>query len=507
MTSEISAYSRPGKLHAPKSSQGLSFGILSALDPEQRKAAEILTGQIRLSGGPGTGKTRTMTHRIAHLVTSKTTRPESCLVLLRTPWACQEMKDALERLIGKKAQNISILTWQGVGETILKESFKQAGLPKQFRLADASERLDFVRKALNWSKERAQTALAQLSHSKRESLMESAGTDSAIIKALLDEWRSHKGWLDEEDFSVLSLTVFENFPEIAAVYRKRFQYISIDEYQDLSAMDFGLIRCLIGPDGNICVSGDPRQSICGEAAVNYFERFKKDFPFAHQIHLTRNYRLGEALLCTAKLLSPEVLSSAVSLTADEGCVRVESFASDRAEAEYIAVNIRKLLQGPEGQESRRVPSYKPSDIAVIYRLEAQTDVLRDAFTAQGLEVKRGGAAGFEIKSDEKEASISLFLLNEVKGREFSVVFVAGCEESLIPEETMRSRGEEEGLFYVSLTRARERLILTYALKRSLSGSVLERKISPSLKSISRRVNYRERSGDQTNAPGAQLDLF
>jgi len=523
----LDAQRSPLTARAPQDS-GLSYGILSALDPEQRKAAEILTGQVMIIAGPGSGKTRTLTHRIAHLVTSKTAKADQCLAITFTRRACDEIAARLKKMLGKQAANVQVLTFHSFGMMVLKEHREAAGLPRGFRLADEKERKDFAVKALGWTEKKVEQAMRQLALLKRQNEKPEARSDEAVLHALLEEWRDHEGWLDYEDLLLLPLKIFDEQPETAAFYRDRFRFISIDEYQDIDALGYRLVRHLVKPDGNLCVIGDPDQSIYRfrGSDVRFFLQFEKDFPFTHKIKLRRNYRSGDSILtASSQMIAPSSLSDELVMTplmGDTGRVVIYQAATDRAEAEYVVQSIEKILGGASyfsrdsGRSSGMTEGeYSFSDFAVLYRTEAQADLLQEALERSGFPFRRFSHETPETAWDERAAAVSLLTLHASKGLEFQAVFITGCEEGLIPLKwggkiEKEEFEEERRLFYVGMTRARERLFLTHASKRLQYGKIIEQKPSSFLKVIEQdllELSKSEAPSLRQIAQKSQLDLF
>ncbi len=528
--SPSSVFSRPSRLktHDPSLSTGLSYGILSALDPDQRKAAEILSGPVMILAGPGSGKTRTLTHRIAHLVTSGTASAGHCLAITFTRRARDEMLGRLKKLLGRKTQEVSILTFHGIGLQILEENREAAGLPRGFRTADEKERKSFAVKALKWSEKKTQTAMRRLALLKRQGLKPQPQSDEASLAALFEEWRDHEGWLDYEDLLLLPLKLLDENPTLAAAYRERYRWISVDEYQDIDALGYRLVRHLAPRDGNLCVIGDPDQAIYRfrGADVRFFMEFEKDFPLAHQIRLARNYRSGDSILsASSQMIAPASLTETQGMTpliGDTGKVVIYQASTDRAEAEFVVESIEKILGGgsffsvDSGRSSGAAEeSFSFADFAVLTRTEAQADLLQEALERSGFPFRRFSHENPETEWDERADAIALLTLHASKGLEFSVVFITGCEDGLIPfffgtKADPETLAEERRLFYVGMTRAKIRLFLSHAARRMQYGKVREQEISPFLKDVQENLLERKKSAPpnpRKSAQKTQLDLF
>lgn len=525
LDSEVLKQSRAAR---DKASAGLSYGLLTALDPDQRKAAELLSGPVMIMAGPGSGKTRTLTHRLAHLITSGTASAPQCLAITFTRRACAEMQERLKKLLGKKAGDVSVWTFHGLGLKILEEHREAAGLPRGFRIAPEEERLEFAMNALKWPLKKTQAAMRRLALAKRSGAEAEPGTDEGALKSLLDEWRDHEGWVDYEDLLLLPVRLFDENPGLAAAYRERFRFVSVDEFQDIDLLGYRLIRHLALPDGNICVIGDPDQGIYRfrGADVRFFSEFQADYSFVHKVRLTRNYRSGDSILnASSQLIAPATFHEGepmMPLTGDTGKVVIHEAPTDRAEAEFIVHSIEKMIGGAsffsvdsERSSGHAETSLSFSDFAILYRTDSQAALLCEALERSGFPFRCYSDDDAEKEWDERADSISLLTLHASKGLEFSVVFIAGCEDGLLPfsfgakpdEETL---AEERRLFYVGMTRAKERLFLSYAASRLRFGKLSEQKRSPFLRDIEEsliELQKHKKPSPRKAAAKPQLDLF
>jgi len=383
----------------------------------------------------------------------------------------------------------------------------------------------------------------------------------------------NRAWLDFDDLIVQPLELLRNNPDLVARCRDRYRWISIDEYQDIDAAQYALVRLLAPADGNLCAIGDPDQAIYGfrGADVGYFQRFEEDFPGARTIRLERNYRSTQTLVDAAlQAIAPASLVADRRLTADgQGPERIEIHAcsSDRAEAELVVHTIERAMGGSTffSLDSSRVAGHEGDchsfdDFAVLYRTESQADALVEALGRSGMPFQRrshqpladdplvqsivramaentSGDASVSERFDEAAQAataceaqpvlnalrglaarhgndmpgflselalgidadlwdpradrISLLTLHAAKGLEFPVVCVGGCEAGVLPlhwgAADEAATAEERRLFFVGMTRARQRLILTHARKRRWRGAVRPMKPSPFLDAIEQRL--------------------
>ncbi len=337
---------------------------LDGLDPDQALAARIVEGPLCIIAGPGTGKTRTLTQRIAHLISGCGAAPGECLAVTFTRRAAGEMRERLERLLPGRAGGVAVTTFHALGLSMLREHAAEAGLPGPVRIASEAERLEALREAADVSDRRARQLLERISRRKREGA---------------------------------PLGLLESRPDLVAEYRARYRHVSVDEFQDIDALQYRLLRLLAPPGGNVCVIGDPDQSIYGfrGAEAGSFARFLADFSPARTVRLTRNYRSTRTIVeASLQLVAPASALPDRSLTATrEGpdLVEIHGCPSERAEAEFIVETIERAVGGSsffsldsgrsDGQE-RGAHSF--GDFAVLYRAEAQAEPIVEALSRSGI---------------------------------------------------------------------------------------------------------------------------
>jgi DNA helicase II / ATP-dependent DNA helicase PcrA len=376
-------------------------GLLATLDPEQRAAAGTVDGPLLIVAGPGTGKTRTLTHRLAHLVAERGAAPEQCLAVTFSRRAAAEMEERLSGLLTETAGRVLVTTFHGLGLTLLREQAAEAGLSPGFRVAAPAERVEIAREAFDLTPSRAERLLEEIGRVRR---LRAVGTEEAfpaeIVErtSLYEEALERRELVDFDDLLVKPLVLLRDRPDLAAFYRDRFRWISIDEYQDIDALQYALIRLLAPADGNLCAIGDPDQSIYGfrGADVGFFLRFRKDFPGAHVIHLTRNYRATRTLVEAAcQAIRPGSLVPDRRLVAvrdgEAPRIVIQRAASERAEAEQVVHTLEKLVGGTSsfsldsgriGYEDQAVLSF--ADVAILYRTDSQAAPLVEALGRAGI---------------------------------------------------------------------------------------------------------------------------
>ncbi|HEV2252884.1 MAG TPA: UvrD-helicase domain-containing protein [Streptosporangiaceae bacterium] len=393
---------------APGPSPEAAGSVLDGLDPDQRAAATA-PGPLLIVAGPGTGKTRTLTHRIARQVTELGRPARQFLAITFTRRAAQEMRDRLAGLGAGHDEELTVTTFHGLGLRILREHASAAGLPDSFGVAD----------------EAALTRVAaDLAGSEREGRKLAA--DPQGRPALRAELIA-RGLVDFDGLTELPAALLAREPQVAAGLRARWPFVSVDEYQDIDPVQYELIRALAGDGAGLTAIGDPDQAIYGfrGADVGIFGRFAADFPGATTVELTRNYRSSPAIVTAAlQAVAPSTLvpSRAAAAAGPSGRaapgraapggaasggaasggaasggapeprgVSWHEAADEHAEAAWIAAAIDQLLGGASfhSLDSGRADGHGHgklglSDIAVLYRTDAQAAALGQALTRAGL---------------------------------------------------------------------------------------------------------------------------
>lgn len=377
--------------------------ILDQLDPDQRAAAELLDGPVLIVAGPGTGKTRTLTHRLAHLIADCGARPEQCLALTFSRRAAGEMAERLRRLLPQHADRVPVMTFHAFGLSVLREHGNRLGLPPSVRVASQADRAEMLAQALALSQAAAGQLLARIARHKRRSpeAQSAQEPDDATAMAAYHQELESRGWVDFDDLILLPLRLLADSPELVDRYRAAYRWVSVDEYQDIDASQYALIKRLVPPNGNLCAIGDPDQAIYGFRGSDhrYFQQFAHDFPTARTIRLQRSYRSTQTIVDAAlQLIAPSSLVADRRLEANglgPEQIEIHSCATERAEAEFVVHSIERLLGGSTffSLDSDRVASFEGeglslADFAVLYRTDAQAGPLVEALARSGMPFQR-----------------------------------------------------------------------------------------------------------------------
>ena len=336
------------------------------------------------------------------------------------------------------------------------------------------------------------------------------------------------GAMDFDDLLTRSVYLLQANPELLEDYRRRFQWVLVDEYQDINQVQYELLRLLCpGSQPNLTVIGDPDQAIYGfrGADAAYFDRFQNDFPSAERVALQRNYRSTDTILAaSAQVIARNSGRDRVRLVSGlNGPAKVTTAVMEtpRAEAEFVVSRIEKLLGGTShfALDSGRADSSSDSDltlgdVAVLYRLHALASPLAEALDRAGLPFQQAGMEPLQ-ETDGLNFSaekINLLTMHAAKGLEFAVVFIVGLEEDILPyrppNRPPAGLEEERRLFYVGLTRAKRQLFLTRSRNRTLFGRKYQPAASQFLNEIEQRLKMSDKLPERRQKiQDRQMNLF
>jgi len=394
---------------APRNSQ-----LLAPLNDDQRAAVTCTDRPLVIVAGPGTGKTLTLTVRIAHLIASGLAAPEAVLAVTFTNKAAAEMAERLTALVDPDvARRITVQTFHALGAALLREHAPAAGLPSDFVILDEEERRRLLHQAAPALPASAVDALLRLISAAKNQLL---APDAPALADLPDAdprlpevYAAYAAALqaanalDYDDLVAGAVHLLEGDPALRTRLTARYRWISVDEYQDVNLAQYRLLRLLAGEGetaANVCVIGDPDQSIYGFRGADrgYFLRFRSDYPDAVEVRLSRNYRSSQLILAAAQQViarSPDW--TALRVWSDfVATVKVDVYRAptDKAEAEYVVHQIEQMVGGTSyfSLDSGRVddhtaPARSFCDFAVLYRLGAQSQPLLEAFARSGIPVQ------------------------------------------------------------------------------------------------------------------------
>ncbi len=388
---------------------------LQGLNPEQREAVETLDGAVLMLAGAGTGKTRALTTRLAHILATHSAQPWQILAVTFTNKAAHEMKERTGALIGGVVEGMQWLgTFHSIGARMLRRHAEMAGLTSNFTILDADDQLRLLKQLIaaaridekRWP---ARTLAAIIDGWKNKGLRpgdleHEAGGEFAGGRAvsLYRQYQERLRELNAADFGDLllePLAILREHEDVLSDYRRRFRYILVDEYQDTNAVQYLWLKLIAGAHGNLCVVGDDDQSIYGwrGAEVENILRFEKDFPGAKVIRLERNYRSTPAILGAASGLiaaNKGRLGKTLWTEGEEGeKVRIQGVYDGEEEARTIASDAEDLHRhgAPYG------------GMAILVRASFQMREFEDRFISLGLPYRVIGGPRFYERAEIRDA--------------------------------------------------------------------------------------------------------
>ncbi len=388
--------------------------LLNELNPEQRAAAETTEGPVLILAGAGTGKTRAITFRMAHLIASGVPA-EAILAVTFTNKAAEEMRNRVSDLLlraGVPPAQPWLSTFHSLCARLLRREAANAGLPRDFAIYDDDDQIAAVKLAMMNLEIDDDTlpprnVLSRISYAKnhgqsaekmRSDAIDKDGRRVADIYAAYEKLLRQSNALDFDDLLIRAVKLLRESTPVREKWQSRFQYIHVDEYQDTNRVQYELLRLLTSPKQNVCVVGDEDQSIYRwrGADVSILMSFSRDFPSARVIKLERNYRSTQQILDAAGAVvanNPERLGK--SLSAHNGSGSNLKYFEGRdahAEAEFVAGELERILSEDSSQTC-----------AVEYRTNFQSRAFEEVFRRRGLRYKLVGGFSFYNRAEVKDA--------------------------------------------------------------------------------------------------------
>ncbi len=387
---------------------------LAGLNEEQRRAVLHSGGPLLIAAGPGTGKTRTLTHKIAHLVRSKGIPPAQVLAITFTNRAAHEMAERLAALLGEAAQTLTVCTFHALSADLLRRYGAAVGLAPDFLIAGDEEKAQLLKSIRSeLSSRQARDYLTAIAMAKNNLLDPGGAGEQSNMENLEQIYSDYqtalrqRHWIDFEDLTFESVRLLEQSQSALSECRQRYRFVLVDEYQDIDAAQKKLLQLLAGNGSRLVAIGDPNQAIYSfrGADSNSFFHFADDFPGAQIESLNQNYRSTQTILAAStQVLAPEAetpngLWSAIAGTKK---ITLHTAASDKAEAEFVVQQIESNIGGTSyfSIDSGRVaddskqPQISLGDVAVLYRTKAQAAPLEEAFERSGIPYQMVGATPF-----------------------------------------------------------------------------------------------------------------
>jgi len=383
------------------------------LNPVQRQAVEHVDGPLLVVAGAGSGKTRVLTARIAHLIAAHGVTPTRIFAVTFTNKAAQEMKRRVGRLLGRDPAGLWIGTFHALSARLLRREAHLLGFSRSFTIYDEDDRLSLIRRLMKernldtktFSPRAVQSIISGAKNEMVEAraLEESAGFDRLVAVAAqvfhaLGPALKAANAMDFDDLLIHPLAVFRQHPERLKIYQEGFQFILVDEFQDTNRAQYDLVR-LLGAHGNVCAVGDDDQSIYGwrGAKVKNMLDFQTDFHGTTVVRLEENYRSTQLILDAANhVIADNVgrLGKTLFTRRNGGeAVTVVAAADERDEAEWL---VREL------GERADAGSWSYDEMAILYRTNAQSRAFEEALRRAGMPYKLVGAVSFYERREVKD---------------------------------------------------------------------------------------------------------
>jgi len=404
----------------------LRHDLLQGLNTEQQLAVTTTEGPVLVVAGPGSGKTRVLTHRIAFLIEERNVLPERILAVTFTNKAAREMRDRIERLIGNNgASGLVMGTFHALGVRFLRQNpgvvADRLGILPNFLIYDDGDQIDTMKQAiiangLDPKQVAPRRMLSRVSAAKSQLIgpsdfaTQSESYDDEVVARVYRDYQRllrKSNAVDFDDLLGLPIRLFDEAPALLERYQERFRYIMVDEYQDTNRVQYVLVAALADRHRNLFVVGDPDQSIYGwrQADIRNILDFENDYTDAKRIHLELNYRSSRRIVDTADRVirdNTQRIDRRLRTENDEGePVIVRELSDQNHEAQFIVSEIRRLT---------KLHGISAEDVAVMYRTTAQSRVLEESFRISGIPYRIVGGLRFYERKEVKDILAVLRLL-------------------------------------------------------------------------------------------------
>ncbi|MBE3555691.1 MAG: DNA helicase PcrA [Firmicutes bacterium] len=392
--------------------------ILEALNEAQRQAVITTEGPVLIVAGAGSGKTRVLTHRIAYLLAAKRVAPWSILAITFTNKAAREMQERVQALCGMASKEIWVMTFHAFCVRILRREIERLGYGRHFTIEDTADQLATMKAVLKEldldpKRNEPRSLLNKISTLKNElktpQAIEGDNFGNQLLRHVYDAYQrrlKQANALDFDDLIMLTVTLFQQFPEVLEHYQDQFRYIHVDEYQDTNRAQYTLVRLLAAKYRNLCVVGDSDQSIYGwrGADIRNMLDFERDYPDAAVVKLEQNYRSTQRILDAANQVIAHNRSrqpKRLWTQNGEGALLYHYLAdNEQDEARFVVQTIARAVG--KGRAYR--------DFAILYRTNAQSRALEEALMVAGMPYAMVGGLRFYERKEIKDALAYLRLI-------------------------------------------------------------------------------------------------
>ncbi len=418
--------------------------ILESLNPAQKAAVEAIEGPQLIVAGPGSGKTRVITHRIAYLVQVVGISPYRILAVTFTNKAAREMKERVHDMLGMAADGLTLGTFHSVCARILRQEAAHIDLDPRFVIYDESDQISLitrVMKSLDLDPKqyppRSVKSVISAAKAKLSGPQEfnSDNYFEEVAKRVYERYQSDlvaSNALDFDDLLMKTVRLFDDHPEVLEKYQSRYIHVMIDEFQDTNFAQYKLARQLAAQYQNICVVGDPDQSIYSWrfADLRHILDFERDYPDTKVTYLEQNYRsTGNILEAASHLISPNEQRKEKELWTENEAgppINILETFNEQEEAQFVVSEIERLI-AEQGCST--------SDCAVMYRTNAQSRVLEEAFVRYGFPYKLVGATRFYERREIRDVLSYLRVISNPQD-DISMIRVINVPARGIGQRTM-----------------------------------------------------------------------
>jgi DNA helicase II / ATP-dependent DNA helicase PcrA len=448
--------------------------IVRALNPEQARAVTTTEGPLLILAGAGSGKTRVLAHRIAYLVGVKGVAPWRILAVTFTNRAAAELRERIISLVGEPGRDVQAGTFHALCARVLRQDGEAIGIDRRFVIYDTDDQQALMKQILKeedmplTGEFRPSAVLGAISRSKNEMLdptflsEHAANHRERTIARLATRYQERlrkARAVDFDDLLLEAVRLFVEAPEVLAKYQEKWRYLHVDEYQDTNRAQYLWVKALAEKHGNLCVVGDDDQSIYSwrGADLRNILDFERDWPTATVVKLEQNYRSTQLILDAAHaVVSRNTARKDKKLwTQNEGGAKIQRFEAynEEEEAEWIARQVESLCGGRGSVLTRRADEtddlgerVRARDIAVMYRMNAQSRAIEESFLRYGIRYQLVGGTRFYARREVKDALAYLRILrsdtDSVSFERIINIPARGIGDKTI--ETLRTAAAREG---------------------------------------------------------------
>ena len=398
--------------------------ILAGLNPAQKEAVQTIEGPVLIVAGPGSGKTRVIAHRVAYLINVCGISPRRVMAVTFTNKAAREMKERIYHLLGKTVEGLTLGTFHATCARILRMEAQHIGLNKDFLIYDESDQNSLLKRSIEQigldPKQYPPKAIgAAISAAKarllapQEYRQQVGSYYEEVVARVYERYQellAENSALDFDDLIMKVVQLFRSQPEVLARYQSRYLHVMIDEFQDTNLAQYILSRQLAGKYKNICVVGDPDQSIYSwrQANLRHILDFEKDYPEVKIVFLEQNYRSSQTILKAAEhvIAANQQRKQKKLWTENEVGVPISVVQTynEQEEAHFAVSEVERLVAHG---------SHKAGDIAIMYRTNAQSRALEEEFVRYGLPYRLVGGTRFYERREVKDVVAYLRLMHNL----------------------------------------------------------------------------------------------